>query len=340
MKKVVIYIFLFVSFVSCSSDLEQGVPKDKNVGSDNVTISSKPFVFEDDTRTILADSNTYISFAWRIGEKIGVFPVEPEGTMVLQAICTHGNEETETAISYHQPDILLYADFRPIGWLLDTLNTYAAFTPGDPKLPVGTSYKAVPVDMSGQDGQLVTIGDKFDYMWAPSLFKGENCDQVDNPYEHTSNEGHTWGKNQKYCIDFEFTHAISIVKFELTGMSSIKEIKLQNVNQDKVFVIGAKMNSFTGEITPTRKESSIEIPKVAAVFSKIGDNPLTISFYLAVLPVETGILRFTAKDLDGNLYVADKEFASKTWKPEKAYLYKANMIPANVVVLEDFKIYR
>ena len=170
MNKTIISCISTILLASCSSEtVETGnIIVDGNDGGsvERVIIKSKPFVYDGNTRTSLTATNSGISFAWASYDALGVFPIEPT---------TNNQAKQDLDVSAGCEDDAHYASFDGAGWALIKGNTYAAYTPYNGNLPASTPYTAVPIDMTGQDGTLATIGQKYDYMYAPSTFTEEAC---------------------------------------------------------------------------------------------------------------------------------------------------------------------
>ena len=225
---------------------------------ERVTIKSKPFVYDDDTRTSLTATDKGISFAWASYDALGVFPISPET-----------NNQAEQKLNVLDGADAHFAMFDGAGWALNRNNTYAAYCPYNGKLPASTPYTAVPIDMTGQDGTLETIGKKYDYMYAPSSF-----------VETTLSDG------TPFEVVFDFKHAISIVQLKLTMpvAATWKSIYLDNIDSEVRWALGGRMNVATGDVTPDYWGSGIYIKPSNATTTE-ANNELT--FYIAVLPITT-----------------------------------------------------
>ena len=298
MNKSVLSCISILLLFSCSSEkLETDrMIADGPVGGtvDRVIVMSKPFEYEGNTKTALTATDSGLSFAWSSYDALGVFPIAPTtNNQAKQELNVPANCETDAH----------YASFDGAGWALIKGNTYAAYTPYNGNLPASTPYTAVPIDMTGQDGTLATIGQKYDYMYAPSSFSAENC---------ASGAAHE--------VVFDFNHAISIIQLRLTmpEPQTLKNITLTNKNGDKVWATDATMNVSTGEVTPTATSSSISLDLENLYVDE--DNELVI--YVAALPTTTGELQLTAVTDEGAEYTAS--LASKTLESGKAYRYTAS----------------
>ena len=281
---------------SCSSELMDVAETKSNDNVEKVILRSKPFEYDDDTRTSLTATDKGISFAWASYDALGVFPISPET-----------NNQAEQKLNVLDGADAHFATFDGAGWALNRNNTYAAYCPYNGKLPASTPYTAVPIDMTGQDGTLETIGKKYDYMYAPSSF-----------VETTLSDG------TPFEVVFDFKHAISIVQLKLTMpvAATWKSITLANPDGQKVWTTNATMNVADGTVTPTATSASINVALNNVVTT---NNNKTITLYLAALPIWTQTVKLTAKSVDGTEYIAT--LASKNLVAGKAYRWAANAFP-------------
>ena len=281
---------------SCSSELMDVAETKSNDNVEKVILRSKPFEYDDDTRTSLTATDKGISFAWAGYDALGVFPIYPET-----------NNQAEQKLNVLDGADAHFATFDGAGWALNRKNTYAAYCPYNGKLPASTPYTAVPIDMTGQDGTLETIGKKYDYMYAPSSF-----------VETTLSDG------TPFEVVFNFKHAISIIQLKLTMpvAATWKSITLANPDGQKVWTTNATMNVADGTVTPTATSASINVALNNVVTT---NNNKTITLYLAALPIWTQTVKLTAKSVDGTEYIAT--LASKNLVAGKAYRWAANAFP-------------
>lgn len=282
---------------SCSSELMDVAETKSNDNVEKVILRSKPFEYDDDTRTSLTATDKGISFAWAGYDALGVFPIYPET-----------NNQAEQKLNVLDGADAHYATFDGAGWALNRKNTYAAYCPYNGKLPASTPYTAVPIDMTGQDGTLETIGKKYDYMYAPSSF-----------VETTLSDG------TPFEVVFDFKHAISIIQLKLTMpvAATWKSIYLDNIDSDVRWALGGRLNVATGDVTPDYWDSGIYIKPSNATTTET-NNELT--FYIAVLPITTGTFKLKATTTEGTEYIAT--LASKTLQAGKAYRWTATLKPA------------
>lgn len=296
MKKSILSILPMALLASCSSELTEKA--DIVVNSDNVeavSIQSHPFVFDDDTRTSLTATDNGISFAWANYDALGVFPISPT---------TNSQAKQDIKLPADcEPKDAHFASFDGAGWELKSGNTYAAYSPYNGTLPSSTSYTAVPIDLNGQDGTLATIGQKYDFMYAPSSFA------------EVTNGGHI------HEVVFDFQHAISIIQFKLTMpvAATWKSLTIANAAGDKVWITDATMNVSTGAVASTATAASINLA-LSNVTSTVGQE---VTLYAAVLPTTTGALSLTATTSDGKHYKTS--LASKTLVAGNAYRYTATL---------------
>ena len=186
MKKYLRFIPLFL-LASCSSELVDMENNHSESNLDKVILQSHPFEWDNDTRTSLSATDSKIMFTWADGDAIGVFPIKPTtNSQAKQILRVAPNTDAH------------FASFDGAGWDLKNGNSYAAYSPYDGTLASETTYKEVPLDLTGQDGTLETIGKKYDYMYAPS------SDKIETTADGTRQ------------IVFDFQHAISILQLKLT----------------------------------------------------------------------------------------------------------------------------
>ena len=295
MKKSFLTILPMALLASCSSELVEttGVATKGNV--EKVSIQSHPFEFEDGTRTSLSATEKAISFAWANTDALGVFPISPTtNNQAKQDIKLPADCEVDAH----------YASFDGAGWDLIADNTYAAYCPYNGTIPAETPYTAVPISLTGQDGTLATIGQKYDFMYAPSSFAEENMGT------HT------------HEVVFDFQHAIAVIQFKLTMpvAATWKSIAITNDAGDKVWTTSATMNVATGAVTSTATASSISLALSGVTTTAEGQE---VVLYASVLPTTTGALTLTATTSDDEEYTAS--LASKTIAAGKAYRYTATL---------------
>ncbi|MBP5479722.1 MAG: fimbrillin family protein [Bacteroidaceae bacterium] len=298
MKKSFLTILPMALLASCSSELVEttGIATKGNV--EKVSIQSHPFEFEDGTRTSLSATEKAISFAWANTDALGVFPISPTtNNQAKQDIKLPADCEVDAH----------YASFDGAGWDLIANNTYAAYCPYDGTLPAETPYTAVPISLTGQDGTLATIGQKYDFMYAPSSFAEENTGT------HT------------HEVVFDFQHAIAVIQFKLTMpvAATWKSIVITNDAGDKVWTTSATMNVATGAVTSTATASSISLALSGVTTTAEGQE---VVLYASVLPTTTGALTLTATTSADEEYTAS--LASKTLVAGKAYRYTVSELQA------------
>lgn len=298
MKKSIITILPMALLASCSSELVETTGIATKGDVEKVSIQSHPFEFEDGTRTSLSATEKAISFAWANTDALGVFPISPTtNNQAKQDIKLPANCEVDAH----------YASFDGAGWDLIANNTYAAYCPYDGTLPAETPYTAVPISLTGQDGTLATIGQKYDFMYAPSSFAEENMGT------HT------------HEVVFDFQHAISVVQFKLTMpvAATWKSIVITNDAGDKVWTTSATMNVATGAVTSTATSASISLALSGVTTTAVGQE---VVLYASVLPTTTGALTLTATTSADEEYTAS--LASKTLVAGKAYRYVISELKA------------
>ena len=297
MKKSIFTIIPMALLASCSSELSETTDNAVKGGDvEKVSIVSHPFVFDDDTRTSLTATDNSISFAWADYDALGVFPIAPTtNNQARQALSVPADCETDAH----------YASFDGAGWELKKGNTYAAYCPYNGSLPAETPYTEVPIDMTGQDGTLATIGQEYDFMYAPSSFAEVTKD------------------DHKHEVVFDFQHAIAILQLKLTMpvAATWKSLTLASEDDNKVFVTSATMDVATGVVTPVEISSKVTL-LLNNVSTTATDKTLTL--YLAVLPTTTGDLILTAKTS------ANKSFTSaitgKALVAGKAYRFTTSPV--------------
>ncbi|MBR6198593.1 MAG: fimbrillin family protein [Bacteroidaceae bacterium] len=275
---------------SCTSELTDMVddvtPSRGDVG--DVIISCEPFEWDDDTRTMITATNSKLEFAWTDRDAIGVFPVKPttnsQAKQVLRVI---------DGVDAH------FAAFDGAGWDLKDGNTYAAYSPYNGKLTSDVPYTAVPIDMTGQDGTLETIGRKYDIMYAPSTDKVE-----------------TIGGEERQVV-FAFKHKVAILALNLTVPveATWKNVTISSATGKDVWITSATMNVSTGAIQSVAKSPSISLDLKNV--KTTADN-MVITVYASVLPVSgTGTVYISATTDGGEKYVAS--FLTKSFGAGKAY---------------------
>ncbi len=274
---------------SCSSELGEVVNNGDIV--EKVTIKTKPFEYDAESRTSLTAMSNGISFAWSKDDVLGVFPVSPTTNNQARQALNINPENCE--------DDGHYATFDGAGWALKKGNSYAAYTPYNGDLSASTPYTAVPVKMTGQDGTLTTIGKKYDYMYAPSSFVSEDC------ADGTTHE-----------VVFDFNHAVSIIQLRVVMpvAATWKSIQIKNAAGDKVWITSGNMNVATGEVTPTVTTSAISLSLTDVTTT---DASKTLAIYVAALPTTTGELTFSATTTDNKSYTAT--ISSLTLEAGRAY---------------------
>ncbi|MBO4664163.1 MAG: fimbrillin family protein [Bacteroidaceae bacterium] len=298
MKKHIFTILPMVLFASCTSELADMNVNNVTEGNvDKVTIKSKPFVYDDDTRTSLTATDNGISFAWADYDALGVFPITPQSNNQAKQPLNINPASCENDAHY--------ATFDGAGWALKKGNTYAAYSPYNGDIPSSTPYTSVPIDMTGQDGTLATIGRKYDYMYAPSTFTEEKCS------DGTSHE-----------VVFDFNHAVSIIQLRLTipVATTWKDLTLSSATGHNVWMTKATMDVSNGEITPTDSSSNISV-SLSNVTTTVESQEIIV--YVAALPTETGVMYLSATATDGREYCA--ALSSKELVAGKAYRWIATL---------------
>lgn len=290
MKKSIFTFLPMALLASCSSEFMEIADNAVNGGDvEKVSIVSHPFVFDDDTRTSLTATENSISFAWADYDALGVFPIAPTtNNQARQALSVPADCETDAH----------YASFDGAGWELKKGNTYAAYCPYNGSLPAETPYTEVPIDMTGQDGTLETIGKKYDYMFAPSSFAEEKV----NSHTHE--------------VVFDFQHAIAILQLKLTMPVAATWKNLTITNTRGVFVASATINVHDGTVTSNIKSSDITL---ALNNVETTANNKEITLYVAVLPTVINTLSLTATTSNNESYCASA--VGKTLVAGKAYRF-------------------
>ena len=294
MKKTILYILPLTLLTSCSSELVETASDVAGGNVERVTIKSKPFEFDDDTRTSLTATSKGISFGWASYDALGVFPIAPET-----------NNQAKQKLNVLDDADAQFATFDGAGWALSSKNTYAAYCPYNGQLPASTPYTAVPIDMIGQDGTLATIGKKYDYMYAPSSFATK-----------------TLSDGAPFEVVFDFAHAVSILQLNLTMpvAATWKSVTLANASGKKVWTTNATMNVSDGTINSLETNASIYVTLKNVVTT---DNNKQLTLYVAALPTITEALTLTATTTEETEYTAT--LASKNLQPGKAYRYSASL---------------
>lgn len=297
MKKSYLTILPMALLASCTSELTETADNAVKGNVEKVTIQSHPFEFEDGTRTSLTATDKGISFAWANHDALGVFPISPT---------TNSQARQDIKIPAGcEPGDAHFASFDGAGWGLKDGNTYAAYVPYDGTLPSSTPYTAVPIDLTGQDGTLATIGQKYDFMCAPSSTNEKQC-----------------ATNPTHELVFDFQHVVSVLQFKLTMpvAATWASVTLSNDAGDKVWKTTATMNVATGAVTSTATASSISLVLSGVTTTAEGQE---VVLYASVLPTTTGALTLTATTSDGDEYTAS--LASKSIVAGKAYRYTATL---------------
>ena len=296
MKSIAFSLISLGLLTACSSELVETANDITGDEVQKVTVQSHPFEFDDDTRTLLTASYKSINFSWASYDAMGVFPVAP-----------YSNSQAKRTLSVPAGADAHYATFDGAGWELSQNNTYAAYVPYNGSLPSSTEYDEVPIDLTGQDGTLETIGKKCDYMYAPS----------------TRGTFKNLGGNNTEIV-FDFQHAVSILQLMLTMpvATDWRSVTLASTDGSKVWITSATMNVATGEVTPkeTASEVTLSLDNVSTTTS---NNTLTL--YLAVLPTTTGDLTLTANTSANKSYTATLK--GKAFKAGKAYRLSASLSP-------------
>ena len=298
MKKSIYTILPMVLLASCSSELMETADNAVKGGDvEKVSIVSHPFVFDDDTRTSLTATSNSISFAWADYDALGVFPIAPTtNNQARQALSVPADCETDAH----------YASFDGAGWELKKGNTYAAYCPYNGSLPAETPYTEVPIDMTGQDGTLETIGKKYDYMYDPSSFA------------EAIKAGHT------HEVVFDFQHAIAILQLKLTMpvAATWKSLTLTNMGAANGWTTSATMNVQDGSVTSKAESSDITLALNNVTTTA---NNKEVTLYVAVLPMEIGTLSLTATTSNNESYCASA--TGKTVEAGKAYRFTTSLAP-------------
>lgn len=301
MKKTFLSCISILLLFSCSSETAETDNNivDGNVGDNvqRVIIKSKPFMYDGNTRTLLTATDKGVSFAWAEYDALGVFPITPQSNNQAKQPLNIDTENCENDAHY--------ATFDGAGWALIKGNTYAAYSPYNGDIPSSTPYTSVPIDMTGQDGILATIGKNYDYMYAPSTFTEEACS---NGVTHE--------------VVFDFEHAIAIIQLRLTipVATTWKDLTLSSATGHNVWMTKATMDVSNGEITPTDSSSNISV-SLSNVTTTVESQEIIV--YVAALPTETGVMYLSATATDGREYCA--ALSSKELVAGKAYRWIATL---------------
>ena len=285
MKRILFGSIAMVALLaSCSSDGELVQSGEKFDGK--VTLSAPAYEYEDGTRTALTSSESGIGFAWDDDETIGIFPIAPTTNAQAYQKLNGGSDDATKS------------SFDGAGWALLRGNTYAAYYPFQTTETL--DYTKVPVDMTGQtqngNGSLAHIGAGYDYMYA------------------------TASVPKSGDVNFDFNHAASIVKLELTMPVAATWSSVTLSSDNEVFITKATMDVSTGVVTSVSKASSVVL-NLSNVSTSSADQKL--DFYLAVLPTTTGTLTVIAQTATNKEYTAT--LSSKTLKAGVAHLWTATL---------------
>lgn len=214
---------------SCSSDMDNAVQLGEKFAG-NVVLSAEGYEFEDGTRTSLTNTGSAISFAWKNGESIGVFPIAPTTNYQAKQTLTTDADG-------------LNAEFNGAGWALLKGNTYAAYSPFVKEM---CEYTSVPVTMTGQkqtgNASLKHIGDSYDYMYA----------KADVP----SDGG---------VVTFGFEHVGAIAMLQLTMPEDASWKSATLTSESSVFISSCTMNVSNGTLASkvTSKSQTLELESVS-----------------------------------------------------------------------------
>ena len=267
---------------SCSSDMEQAQTDGKFDGK--VTLSAPAYEFEDGTRTTLTSSADGIKFAWDDDETIGIFPIAPTTNAQAHQTLKGGSGDG------------VKSSFDGAGWALLRGNTYAAYYPFQTE--EYEDYTRIPIDMTGQtqngNASVAHIGAGYDYMYATATVP------------------------QSGDVNFSFSHAVSIVKLELTVPVAATWKSVTLSGSSNVFVTKATMNAATGAVAAVSTASSITLD-LSNVSTSAANQKLEL--YMAVLPVTTGSLTVKARTSADYDYSAT--LSGKTLKAGVAHLWTA-----------------
>ena len=287
MKKEILMSCLAAAMMaSCSSDEELSNTGEKFNG--NVTLTAEPYTFDDgDTRTTLTNTGSKIAFAWDDEEAIGIFPIAPTTNIQAKQVLKNGSGNSTTS------------SFDGAGWALLYGNTYATYYPFNPEMKLESTYKDVPIDMTGQiqngDNNLDHIGAGYDYMYAVA----------DVP------------TNGNVNFDFKHVTSIMMLKLSMPVAATWKSITLTNTSG--VFVTSATMNVQDGTVTSKDWSTCVTLALNNVITT---DSKKEITLYVAVLPTEIGTLSLTATTNDNESYCAS--VAGKTLEAGKAYRFSAS----------------
>ncbi len=290
MKNTAFTLISLGLLTACSSELVETANDITGDEVQKVTVQSHPFKFDDDTRTLLTASDKSINFSWASYDAMGVFPVAP-----------YSNSQAKRTLSVPAGADAHYATFDGAGWELNPNNTYAAYVPYNGSLPSSTEYDEVPIDLTGQDGTLETIGKKYDYMYAPSSM---------------GTKKNIGGKDTE--IVFDFKHAVSIIQLNLTMPveAEWKSVTLASDHQDWEWYESATMNVATGEVIEENPSSAVTL-SLKNVRTTASNKTLTL--YLAVLPTTLKGIMLTAVTSDNKSYAT--YFEGKKFVAGKAYRF-------------------
>ncbi len=249
---------------SWSADMDNAVQLGEKFAG-NVVLSAEGYEFEDGTRTALTNTGSKISFAWKNGEAIGIFPIAPTTNYQAKQTLTTDADG-------------LNAEFNGAGWALLKGNTYAAYSPFNGKTPTETPYTAVPVAMTGQkqtgNASLKHIGDAYDYMYA----------KADVP----SDGG---------VVTFGFEHVGAIAMLQLTMPEDASWKSATLTSESSVFISSCTMNVSNGSLA-SKVTSKSQILELESVSGK------DITLYMAILPCTTGELTLTVTSSTSKEYTA------------------------------------
>lgn len=303
MKRLLNLIPLLL-LASCSEELVETENSISTPSTEKVMLLCHPFEWDGETRTSLTATDSRIVFSWADGDAIGVFPVAPKA-----------NSQAKQVLWVAPGTDAHFASFDGAGWDLKDGNTYASYSPYNGNLTSETSYKAVPIDMTGQDGTLETIGKRYDYMYALST------DKIEKTTEGTRH------------IIFDFEHVVSILQLKLT-MPVAAEWKRVSLycSTSYCFISSATMNVSTGKISNPIKTTSFDID-LENVRTSVVDE--TVTLYVALLPTTIDDLTVVAETMDGKQFVG--KFDSKKLVAGKAYRLSAKLGDADVYSTDGYE---
>ncbi len=228
MKKLFYSCAIMALIVSCSSGDDMSTAGNKF--ADNVVLNVEDYEFENGTRTNLTNVGSTISFAWKNGEAIGVFPIAPTTNyQAKQTITTDADG--------------LNAEFNGAGWALLKGNTYAAYSPFVKDM---CEYTSVPVTMMGQkqigNASLKHIGDAYDYMYAKAYVPSSGG-----------------------VVTFDFEHVGAIAMLQLTMPEDASWKSATLTSENSVFVSSCTMNVSDGSLTSkiAVKSQTLELVSVS-----------------------------------------------------------------------------